>query len=75
MPSLQYNLHLVFESILSEAGWDLLPHQWQHNMLLLIPSRHTTLTTSVFLLLKGNSYPLYHKNLFVATHIALFDFI
>jgi hypothetical protein len=42
---------------LSEAGWDLLPHQWQHNMLLLIPGRHTTLTTSVFLLLKGNSYP------------------
>ena len=26
-------------------------------MLLFIPSRHKTLTTSVFLLLKGNSYP------------------
>jgi PAS domain-containing protein len=33
---------------LSEAGWNLLPHQSQYNILLLIPSRHTTLTTSVF---------------------------
>jgi len=35
---------------LSEAVWGLLPYQWQQNMLLLIPSRHTTITTSVFLL-------------------------
>ena len=48
--SLEAWLSKVFESRLSEAGWDFLPHQWQHTMLLLIPSRHKTLTSSVFLL-------------------------
>jgi len=47
---------LVLESQLSEAGGDLLPHQFQRYFVF-ISSRYSTLTTSVFLLLKGDSYP------------------
>jgi hypothetical protein len=45
---------------LDRAGWGLVPHQQRPNMLLLIPSHHTTLSTLIFCLIrsqKANSYP------------------
>jgi len=44
---------------LDRAGWGLVLHQQRHNMLLLITSRHTTLSTLIFYLIhsqKANSY-------------------
>jgi hypothetical protein len=44
---------------LDRAGWGLVPHQQRPNMLLLISSHHTTLSTLIFCLIrsqKTNSY-------------------
>jgi hypothetical protein len=52
---------------LDRAGWGLVPHQQQPNMLLLIPSRHTTLSNLIFCLIrsqKANSYPFDNKTCF-----------
>ena len=60
LPGWHYNLHSVYGSLLDRAGWGLVPHQQRPNMLLLIPSRHTTLSTLIFCLIrsqKANSYP------------------
>jgi hypothetical protein len=51
---------LFITPAIKDAGWGLVPHQQRHNMLLLIPKPHTTLSTLIFCLIrsqKANSYP------------------
>jgi hypothetical protein len=60
LPGWPYGFHGVYGSLLDGAGWGLVPHQQRPKMLLLIPSRHTTLSTLIFCLIrsqKANSYP------------------
>jgi hypothetical protein len=45
---------------LDGAGWGLVPHQQRPNMLLLIPSRHTTLSTLIFCLIRSQKANSYH---------------
>jgi hypothetical protein len=64
------NLHSVYGFLLDIAGWGMVPHQPRPNMLLLIPRRHTTLSTLIFCLIrsqKANSYLLIHYPCFDPT--------
>ena len=53
LPGWHYNFHSVYGSLLDRAGWGLVLHQERPNLLLLIPSRHTTLSTLIFCVIRS----------------------